>query len=111
MYEVEKKLDFFCPGGVGFKDLVFSLIGKGNAARKQHGGRNLIPGAVFVISHQRITPGGKLYSDLMTSSRVEPNMHKTGFAGGKQPVLQSGLFHTLALPFDYKYLVFLTVLP
>ncbi len=64
-----------------------------------------------MITHQRITSGGELYTDLVAASGVKPNANKTLFAAGDPCEFQTGTLHTLPFPLDHKNLVLFGVLP
>ena len=58
----------FCPVGQYFIRSYLSLPWESDPAGEKHGGRGVIPGAIFMVAHQRETPAGKLHPDLMTAA-------------------------------------------
>ena len=66
-----------------FKPALFPAPGKADAAGKQHRLRSFVPGAVLVVAHQGVPPGGKLHPYLVAPSGVETNPDETAFPGGK----------------------------
>jgi hypothetical protein len=57
-----------------------STVGEGEPAGKQQGSIVVVPGTIFVVAHQGISPAGKLNPDLMAAAGVEPDMHQGAFA-------------------------------
>ena len=100
-----------CPLGQLFKMQLRSLVGKGQAAGEEHGGGAFVPGSVFVVTHQRVPPAGKLHPDLVAPAGVEPEAHQAGVLSRQSGKFQSGGLYSLPLPFDNKNLVFLRILP
>ena len=74
-----QRLALFRPFRQAGKDIFLALIGECDAAREQLGRRYVVPGAVFVISHQRKAPAGKLNPDLVTSAGVQADAHQRSF--------------------------------
>ena len=72
----------FCPFRRCVKLHLLTLIGECDAAGEKHRFCFFIPGTVFVVTHQRKAPAGKLNPDLMTTSGVQPDTDKTLFSGG-----------------------------
>ena len=64
------------PFGQGFKDHFLAPEGEGDPAGKEAGGGFFIPGAIFMVAHQRETPAGKLNPDLMAATGMEPNVNQ-----------------------------------
>ena len=91
--------------GSRFVGKSLSLPGEGDSSGEQHGGRGIVPGAVFVITHQRISPGGELDPDLMAPAGMEPHMDQGSITCGEPPEFQPGLFDPGPLALHHKHLV------
>jgi len=100
-----------CPFGQCFKLFCFSLIGEGDPAGEEHGFCPLVPGAVFVISHQGEAAAGELHPNLVAAACMEADADKAGLAFGQPFVFQPGLLYAASLPFYHKNLVLFAVLP
>ena len=85
--------------------LQLSPVGEGNAAGVEHRRGDLIPGTVLSVTHQGISPAGKLHPDLMAAACVQADPHKTGLSLGKPGKFQPGSFYACALPLYYIDLV------
>ena len=59
------------------KDLLFPLVGESDPTGEEHGCDPCIPGAIFVITQQGISPGGKLNPDLVASAGMEADVDQT----------------------------------
>ena len=59
-----------------------------------------------MIAHQGKATAGKLHTDLMAAAGVQPDAYQVIAVANK---LQACFFHTLALLFYYKNLIFAAV--
>ena len=75
-----------------FKPALFPAPREADAAGKQQRVCALIPGTVFVVAHQRIPSGGKLYPDLVAPPRMQANADETALPGGKTGEFQPRFF-------------------
>ena len=93
-----------------FKGFDSALVGEGELAGKEHGGRGVVLAAVFPVSHQRESPGGKLHPDLMAAPGVQTDAHKAGVGSCETGVLQPSFFDPFSFLFHHKNLVFAAIL-
>ena len=94
-----------------FKSLQFSFMRKADPAGVEHGRGGLIPGAVFVIAHQREPSAGELDPDLVTAAGVKPDMNQGSLSFGQTMKFQPGGLNALTHPLDHEHLVFAAVFP
>ena len=93
-----------CPLGEFFKAPGAMMV-KPQAAGIEHGYCFLCPGAILVVTHQRVPPAGKLDADLVASACVEPNTHQASVPTAQALIGQPCFFHTAAFFLHHKYFI------
>ena len=63
-----------------------------------------------MVTHQRISPAGKLDTDLVAAARMQPHPDQGPLPCGQAGEFQPGRLHACTLLIDHEYLILPTVL-